>query len=288
MARRRLIWHVGPTDPGTTFLADTLQEHREDLAELGVAVPAGSWQEIEEQVWAHKGTSLLSTPGIARARKEQVELRLAGLRDVELHLVFLVRDLPTQVYAGWQAGIQQGSTTGLDKYAQRVLDPSREHWQAEEFWTGRDLEVLLKRWTRASVADRVHVVGASDEATLRRAFLDIAGLPDLPGAAERIAPPFLTALDQDRLREITEGWAKLVADSGFELRGSLTQVPSAAVVPSKGQQFDAIVELLAETTAEVTDLRRRVAELTRENTRLDRKRRKHKRRAKALAAQLED
>lgn len=288
MARRKLIWHVGPADPGTAFLADALRERREDLDALGIALPEGTWPEIEEQVWAHKGVSVLSTPGISRARKEQVELRLTGLRDVEVHLVWLVRDLPTQVYAGWQEGIQQGSTTGLDRYAARVLDPERGHWQAEEFWTGRDLGVLLKRWTRASVPDRVHVVGASDEGALWKAFLDIAGAPEVPCVTARIAPPFLAALDRERLLEVTEAWTKQIADAGFDLRGSLTEVPAQGVVPSKGQQFDALVEMLAESTAEVATLRRQVSELQRENDRLDRKRRKHKRRARALAARLED
>lgn len=291
MARRKLIWHVGPVDPGTRFLADALDDARDDLAELGVQVvdPAAStWPAIEQQVWAHKGVSVLSTPGIARATREQAELRLTGFRDVELHLVLLVRDLPTQVYAGWQAGIQQGSTTGLDTYAERVLDPAREHWQAEEFWTGRDLTALLDRWARACVPDRVHVVGGSEEGALRRAFLDIAGLPDLPGATERIAPPFLAALDKGRLADITDAWTKVVADRGFDLRGTLTEVPATGVVPSRGQQFDAVVELLAEATAEATGLRREVAELRRTNAKLDRKRRKHKRRARELAARLED
>lgn len=288
MARRKLIWHVGPADPGTAFLGDALRERGDDLAALGVALPAGTWPEVEEQVWAHRGLSLLSTPGISRAKKEQVELRLAGFRDVELHLVWLVRDLPTQVYAGWQEGIQQGSTTGLDKYAARVLDPQRSHWQAEEFWTGRDLAALLKKWARASVPDRVHVVGGTDEGALWKAFLDIAGLPDVPCVAERIAPPFLASLDRERLLEVTEGWTKQIADAGFDLRGSLTEVPAQGVVPSKGQQFDTLVEMLAETTAQVGTLRRQVVELRRENDRLDRKRRKHKRRARELAARLED
>lgn len=288
MARRKLIWHVGPADPGTAFVADALRERSDDLAALGVSLPQGTWPEIEEQVWAHKGVSLLSTPGISRAKKEQVELRLAGLRDVELHLVFLVRDLPTQVYAGWQAGIQQGSTTGLDTYAARVLEADRSHWQAEEFWTGRDLGALLTRWARASVPDRVHVVAGSDEGSLWQDFLDIAGLPEVPCVTARIAPPFLAALDGDRLLEVTEGWTKQIADAGYDLRGSLTEVPARGVVPTRGQQFDTLVELLADTTAEVAALRRQVVDLRRENDRLDRKRRKHKRRAKELAAQLED
>jgi len=137
MARRTVIWHIGPDDPGTEFLADALEQQHDELAALGVGVPevrSAPWHEIEDRIWKHKGVTLLSTPHLARADREAVALRLAGLRDIELHLVVLVRDLPSQVYAGWQAGLQHGSTTSLKKYAARVLDPGRGHWQAEEFW----------------------------------------------------------------------------------------------------------------------------------------------------------
>jgi hypothetical protein len=31
MARRQVIWHIGPDDPGATFLADALEQQREEL-----------------------------------------------------------------------------------------------------------------------------------------------------------------------------------------------------------------------------------------------------------------
>src|SRR4051812_27076715 len=129
MSRRKVIWHIGPADPGTAFLADALQTRSAELAEHGVAVPSGPWHEIEDKIWQHKGVSVLSTPQIARADADKIALRLVGLRDLEVHLVLLARDLPAQVYAAWQSGLQHGSSTPLKKYAARVLDPAREHWQ---------------------------------------------------------------------------------------------------------------------------------------------------------------
>jgi hypothetical protein len=289
MARRQVIWHIGPDDPGATFLADALEQQREELAALGVAVPHGlsgaPWHEIEDQVWRHKGMTLLSTPDLARADREAIGLRLSGLRDIELHLVVLVRDLPTQVYAGWQAGLQHGSTTSLEKYAARVLDAERSHWQAEEFWAGRDLTTVLPRWTRAIHADRVHVVAApADPDGLWQALLRQAGIGDLPRPGVLVPPTLTAELDHGSVLDITTGWAKLVADRGFDLQGSLIAA-SLGRAPGAGREdsFEAIGELLTATTAELERLSVEVARLRRENAALDRKRRKHKRRAAELA-----
>ena len=288
MARRTVIWHIGPSDPGTAFLGEALQQQREELATLDIAVPTGPWHEVEDAIWRHKGLSLLSTPDIARADKDAAALRLTGLRDVDLHLVLLVRDLPTQVYAGWQDAVQHGSTTSLEKYAARVLDRERSHWQAEEFWAGRDLTSLLPRWTRAIHADRVHVVASPADADgIWRAFLGQAGIGDLPRPAG-LAPPALCAeLDHARVLELTTTWAKLVAERGFDLLGSLISTGLGSTrIAGRPEQLEAMAELLAATTAEIERLTDEVARLRRDNARLDRKRRKHKRRLAELAAQV--
>lgn len=290
MARRTVVWHIGPSDPGTAFIADGLQQHREELAALGIAVPqgppVGRWHEVEDQIWKHKGLSLLSTPEMARADKETVALRLAGLRDIELHLVVLVRDLPTQVYAGWQDAVRHGSTTSLATYAARVLDPARSHWQAEEFWAGRDLTGFLPRWTRAIHADRVHVVAApADPDGVWESFLRQAGIGDLARPRAFVASPLAADLDRSRVLDVTTGWAKLVADRGFDLHGSLITAGLGPVpVAGREEQFEAVAEMLAASTTEIERLSGEVARLRRENARLDRKRRKHKRRVAALVA----
>jgi hypothetical protein len=285
MARRRVIWHIGPADPGTDFLASALQAARPALAEHGIAVPSGPWHEIENQIWKHKGTSLLSTPGISRADRAKVSLRLNGLRDLEVHLVVLVRDLPTQVYAGWQAGLQHGSTTSLKKYAARVLDPERGHWQAEEFWHGHDLGRILPLWTRAMHADRVHVVTAPADADgIWERLLDVAGVPAIT-RPDGFVPVSLSAdLAPERVLDITTEWAKLIADKGFDMRGSLiTAAAAAPAAADRGEQLEAVAELLTATTAEVERLRAEVGRLREENARLDRKRRKHKQRVAELS-----
>jgi hypothetical protein len=284
LSRRRVVWHIGPSDPGTAFIDEALRLQRDELGALDVAVPHGAWHEVEDQIWNHKGLSLLSTPDVARADRQKVALRLAGLRDVELHLVVLVRDLPSQVFSAWQAGIRSGSTTSLKKYAARVLDPERSHWQAEEFWAGRDLTELLPRWTRAIHADRVHVVATPADADgVWAAYLRQAGIGDLARPEVTVPQALAAELDHEGVLDVTTGWAKLVAERGFDLQGSLI-APSLTVpkVATREEQFEAVAELLVATTAEVERLSSEVARLRADNARLDRKRRKHKRRLAEL------
>jgi len=178
------------------------------------------------------------------------------------------------------------SRTNSTRYAARVLDPERAHWQAEEFWAGRDLTAILPRWTRAIHPERVHVVATpADPDGVWEAFLQQAGIGDLP-RPDGLVPPSLRAdLDPERVLDLTTAWSKLVADRGFDLHGSLITASLApAAVASREDQFEAVAELLTATTAEVERLTAEVATLRRENARLDQKRRKHKRRLEELTA----
>lgn len=288
MARRKVIWHIGPADPGNAFLADALDARADELATLGVCVPGGAWHEIEDKIWRHKGVSILSTPDIVRADAEKIALRLVGLRDLEVHLVLLTRDLPSQVYASWQAGLQHGSSTPLKKYAARVLDPDRDHWQAEDFWAGHDLSAILPTWTRAFHADRVHVVATpTDPDGIWTSLLDVAGLEGVTRPDTFVPPTLRADLDPDRVLDISTRWSKLIADRGFDLRGSLIAASAGAGAQEsagRGAQVEALAGLLTESTAEIDRLRTEVGLLRAENERLDGKRRKHKARVAELTA----
>ncbi len=287
MARRKVIWHIGPVDPGTAFLADALATAAPELAEHGIAVPHGAWHQIEDRIWRHKGVSLLSTPRVSRAAHADVDLRLTGLRDLEVHLVLLVRDLPGQVYSAWQDGLRHGSTISLKKYAARVMDPQRSYWQAEDFWAGRDLAELLPRWTRAFHADRVHVVDTpSDPEAIWATLLGQTGLGQAgspPRPAGDVDPMLAAELDPARVSDVTTAWAKLVADRGLDLHGPLRRTPDAVVEPAgRGDQLEAVAEMLTRTTMENDRLTAEVNRLREESARLDRKRRKHRRRLREL------
>lgn len=288
MARRTLFWHIGPEDAGTDFLQPALQLVAPALAERDIKVVTGTWPERAAAVWKHKGVSVLSTPNVARADDELIELRRSGFRDVDVHLVFTVRDLPTQIHAAWLQTQLTGSSTSLAAFTRRVMDASREHWQAEEFWASRDLSSLLLRWTHAMHAERVHILAVEpDPASIWASFDELLGgvLPSFPTMSS--LPVRSAPVDAIRALEIAEGWEKTIADAGFDLRGDLALRPTSTTIPD-GESDSGLVELLQTTASEAERLRNEIAALRAENERLDRKRRKHKRRLAELISQLEN
>jgi hypothetical protein len=343
MSKRLLVWHVGAAQPARPVIAANLTAHHESLEAEGVQVAAtaeearlvthellrthraaglsrsqveGHWSRLCDRVWKHKGVSLLSTPDLGVADKDQIKLALDPLIGVEVHLVFTVDSFSQQIYGGWLAELRAGRTTDWDKYAARVLSPSPDHQQAERFWAGHDLDALLSRWGWTFRAERLHVVASPDVREHWRQFLEIARLPfdarsalvpayaDPAGVAvlrkvnRQLEEPLadgsvelLTGFDREgsampavpttTLRPLVERWADSLA--GHDLRGDLALLLDGDAeqrLPGPRDQLAAAVDVLAEVLAENSRLRALAASLEKDRDRLDRKRRKWKRRAK--------
>ena len=148
MSRRALIWHIGLPRPARPVVGANLAAHREALDAAGVRVVAGeadaaaathellrtyrdaglsraqvegTWARLCDRVWSHKGVSLLSTPDLGAADKDQIKLALDPLIGVEVHLVVTLDSLSQQLYGAWLAELRAGRTTGWDTYTGRVL-----------------------------------------------------------------------------------------------------------------------------------------------------------------------
>ena len=341
MARRRIFWHIGPDDLGTGYLAHALDVRRAELGEAGVLVPGtpAAWElataelrqnhqqlgyrrrEVTGQCaalarlgWRHRGVTVLSTPGLAGATADQVSFALDGLRGAEIHLVLVVRDLTSQVYAGAQAALEQGATTRPERYAERVLtEPG--HPQAQAFRAGHDVADILRRWTRTVLPEQVHVIAETEPALVWARLMTLVGAevefaPDvLPAAAhaDRLAALREVALGlDDRLdargrrtalrdwlgrdlltgttatpyppvpgQELVAAWAEQVTRKGFDMHGEFRVAEDARTQASVADE-GTVTSALADAVVEVARLRAEVANLQAENTRLDRKRRKHK------------
>jgi hypothetical protein len=207
MARRTLIWHLGPAQPARPLVAANLEVYAQALATEGVQVVAsaeearlathellrthrqaglaradveGRWARICDRVWQHRGVSLVSTPDLCVADKDQLKHALNPLIGVEVHLVLTLDTFSQQLYGGWLAELRSGRATGWDKYVARVLAATREHRQAERFWTGHDLQAVLNRWGWTFHAERLHVVAERDVEQHWRQLLDVAGLAATP------------------------------------------------------------------------------------------------------------
>lgn len=222
MARRKLIWHLGLPDPARPVLPATLDTHREALADLGVHVAAdaaeaeravhellhthreaglkrkqvqGTWSRIADRVWAHRGTSVVSTPGLCAADGEWLRLALDPLIGVEVQLVLTAEPLADQLYGAWVGDLLRGGRSGLRKHAGRVLRAAEVEAPADDhepdavgpdegalFWRGHDLAAAASRWGWTFHADRVHVVAG----TPREHWAAVA---DLLGADPLALPP---------------------------------------------------------------------------------------------------
>ena len=348
MARRQLIWHIGLADPARPAIGAGLDAHREALAAAGVRAVAtdeearaathellrthqqaglsrgdveGLWVRICDRVWSHKGVSVLSTPDLCRADKDQLRLALDPLIGVEVHLVVTMESVSQQLYGGWLAELCTGGSTSWEKYVDRVLTGEPQDRQAERFWAGHDVPAVVNRWGWTLHSDRVHVVAARNLGEHWRRFLDVAGVADdLPPVVPPYADPaglaVLRSVNRqvpDPLRRETAGllaapdadasamptahtaplgprleeWATALQAAGHHVHGDLAALLDEGVPgsgPRRRDQLAAAVDALADALADNSHLRTEVAALTSERDRLDRKRRKLKRRLKRAEA----
>ncbi|MET0999239.1 MAG: hypothetical protein ABWX73_11020 [Marmoricola sp.] len=265
-----------------------------------------------------QGVSLLSTPDLCAADKDQIRLALDALIGLEVHLVVTLDSFSQQLYGAGLAELRAGRTTGWDKYVGRVVAEPREHRQADQFWAGHELASILARWGWTFHADRLHVVAQPDVASHWSELLAVAGVTaDLPAVIPPYADPagvavlrkvnrqldaplgggsldLLTAPDHERaampavdttaLDPLVRRWESTLAAQGHDVRGSLamlTEPGEATALPGARDQLGVAVDALADALAENARLRTRVTELESDRARLDRKRRKWKTRAQA-------
>ena len=229
MSRRKLIWHIGLAHAPRPLLPANLEAHASCSADAGVEVVAtpaeaelathellrthrqaglsrreveGRWARICDRVWKHKGVSLLSTPDLCAADKDQIKLALDPLIGLEVHLVVSLDPLSQQLYGGWLAELRSGRSTGWEKYVDRVLSPTPDHAQAERFWAGHDLPSVLGRWGWTFRADRLHVLAPSAAGPWPE-LLELAGVPSpVGGGLETVVPPYADPAGVAVLRKV--------------------------------------------------------------------------------------
>ena len=267
MARRKLIWHIGLAQAPRAVIGANLAEHGEAIDEAGVRVVAtadearlatheilrthreaglsrhdveGRWARICDRVWEHKGTSVLSTPDLCAADKDQLRFALDPLIGIEVHLVVTLDSFSQQLYGGWLADLRAGGSTGWDKYVGRVLehavDGTREHAQAEQFWAGHELVSILARWGWTFHADRLHVIAQQDVTGHWREFAGLARLSvdELPA----VVPPYADPAGVAVLRKVNRQLGEPVGRATVDLlvrsdpeRTALPVAPTSSLLP---------------------------------------------------------
>jgi hypothetical protein len=347
MARRKLIWHLGLAQAPRAVIGANLAAHAATIEAAGVQSVAtadqarlathevlrtyrdarlsssdveGTWARICDRIWAHKGVSVLSTPDLCAADKDQIRYALDPLIGVEVHLVVTLESFSQQLYGGWLAELRAGRATGWDKYVGRVLEHAtegaREHRQAEQFWAGHELSSILARWGWTFHAHRLHVVAQDGVDAHWRELASLAGLTqdELPCVVPPYADPagvavlrkvnrqleapigratvdLLAGEDLDRaalpvaptgaLQPVVDRWRSTLDHAGYDVRGDLAMLVDDTEERALPGPRDQLGVAVDALADALAENNRRVADLEHERVRLDRKRRKWKRRAQA-------
>lgn len=195
MARRKAFVHIGLNGTGTAFLDGALATHAESLRESGLALAAGSAEEMflaaveitrdhrawdlhradVEGSWARicrrgvkaKADFLVTQDLLAGATKDQAALLLDGLAGLEAHLIVTVRDPASTLLGEWEEATKAGQSVSFRRFQERVMDPERAHEDASTFWSAQELSEVLDRWAAQLKPERVHIIVVPREGDTR-------------------------------------------------------------------------------------------------------------------------
>lgn len=203
MARRKAFVHIGLNGTGTAFLDGALATHAESLRESGLALAAGSAEEMflaaveitrdhrawdlhradVEGSWARicrrgvkaKADFLVTQDLLAGATKDQAALLLDGLAGLEAHLIVTVRDPASTLLGEWEEATKAGQSVSFRRFQERVMDPERAHDDASTFWSAQELSEVLDRWAAQLKPERVHIIVVPREGDTRGFIWDALG-----------------------------------------------------------------------------------------------------------------
>jgi hypothetical protein len=167
----RLFFHIGAPKSGSTHLQHVLWANADRLREAGVCLPGENQRFHFDIGWAIRGkrqkdehpprywvgsyetalseiresgchTAVISDELFARASHRQVEKALERAGDLEVHLVYVVRDLAGLLPSFWQEEVKNGRSFPFDEWLERT----REHVARDTFWRFHDVDDVIRRW----------------------------------------------------------------------------------------------------------------------------------------------
>jgi hypothetical protein len=220
----RVFIHVGPFKTGTTFLQQVLDANQQRLAEHGVLVPAEgtkrhaqvaadvtglpaepgqrrmTWEELAAEIRQWSGpTAVVSAEFLSRADEHHVTRMVKALKPLEVHVVFMARDLSRVLPAMWQTAMRAGQAHTWRSYVDAVRDAhpgagGQAPQVGQRFWRTHDPRQVLGCWSRKVPPERIHVVtvprSGADPSVLWERFCTVVGIE-----------PGLCSLDVRRLNE---------------------------------------------------------------------------------------
>ena len=199
---QRVYLHVGTPKSGTTYLQDTLWEHRRTLRSRGLLYPGrrpfdhnrasidvrqgrhlaglperGAWARFCRQAADFDGTVVLSNEWYVEATGEQARAAVDQLGGDRVEVVVTTRGLVRLVPAAWQESLKIGRGHSLEEFVTRLDDPG-VRWN----WEVLDPARVARRWADVVGAGRVHVVTMPERSTVEgqlwQRFAQTVGLAD--------------------------------------------------------------------------------------------------------------
>ena len=177
---RRVFLHIGLPKSGTTFIQTTMWGNRPRLREQGFLYPgskrldhyhasqviregsqagggphADAWDSLVTALRDWPGDGLVSHEFFSMATAKQARRAVTELAPAEVEVVVPVRDYVRQFPAMWQEALKMNSFDSFDEFMARAWDDDlRGAWS----WDSQDVPAVLRRWSKAVPADRIHVV----------------------------------------------------------------------------------------------------------------------------------
>ena len=172
----RVFLHIGLPKSGTTYLQTTMWHNRSALRAQGFLYPGarrmdhfhgsqdvrhqgthptGKWEQLctELQQWPKAG--LISHEFFSMATSAQAVAAVADLAPAQVDVVVSARDYVRQFPAVWQEALKMSSQLSLDDFMEAAF---AERLPGAWSWRSQDLPAVLRRWSAAVPAERVHLV----------------------------------------------------------------------------------------------------------------------------------
>jgi hypothetical protein len=203
------VLHIGLPKTGTSYVQESLVQHRETLAASGVDVlnVAGrsqhhaAWDLLGRRIGGADATAvegawadlagraarsphdrvILSDEFLVHARPADVRTMVRTLAPRELRVVVTVRDLGRAVTSMWEQNTAKGRTIQWSDYVAAVRDPSSgPPTSGVAFWLRYDVRRILASWAESVDAENLRVVvvprPGSPAPLLMERFANAAGL----------------------------------------------------------------------------------------------------------------
>ncbi|WP_340537541.1 hypothetical protein [Nocardioides sp. GXZ039] len=267
--------HLGLPKTATTYLQTILWSNREALRERGVVVPGSerrdhlwasrtvreerkqehaperhrtAWDRIRTELAEADGVGLISHEFFAAASAQQALDMVAALAPAQVHLIVTAREPLGLFTASWQESLKNGASTPMSQYGRTVSRRPADIWN----WRTLDLRLVLRRWSQAVPAERIHVLPLDPAAEREEVWHRFAGVLGLD--AEAVAGIDLSAsfpnssmgvAQAETLRRINAGLDGFgtAFDRGVYLRSYLAD---ERLVPQGGERFWPAPDQIAE------------------------------------------